>query len=70
MAKLQKVSGCDNPNRKADLIFVHGLDGDAKTTWQQDDKPKTFWPAWLGEEFPNIGIWSLDYDASSATDSG
>lgn len=65
MAKLQKVSGCDNPQRKADLVFVHGLDGDAKTTWQQAGKPETFWPDWLGEEFPNVGIWSLDYDSSS-----
>ena len=65
MTKLQKVSGCDNSQRKVDLIFFHGLDGDAKTTWQQKDKPETFWPGWFGEEFSNVGIWSLDYDSSS-----
>ena len=65
MAELQKISGCENPQRMADIIFVHGLDGDARTTWQEKGRPDTFWPGWLGEEFPKAGVWSLDYESSS-----
>jgi hypothetical protein len=65
MAELQKIAGCENPHRIADVIFVHGLDGDARTTWQEKDKPETYWPGWLGEEFPQVAVWSLSYEASS-----
>jgi hypothetical protein len=59
MDGLQKISGCDDPARVADVIFVHGLDGDARTTWHPKDHPEAFWPAWLGEDVPAIGVWSL-----------
>ena len=65
MAKLVNVSGCTHPEKKADLIFVHGLNGDAKSAWQQSGKPETFWPDWLGEEFPDAGVWSLNYDSNA-----
>jgi hypothetical protein len=65
MAELQKISGCENPHRVADVILVHGLDGDARTTWQEKDRPETFWPGWLGEDFPQAGVRSLDYESSS-----
>ncbi|HLP90007.1 MAG TPA: hypothetical protein VK184_15630 [Nostocaceae cyanobacterium] len=70
MTGLIKVSGCDNPNRRGDVIFVHGLAGHPWYTWhwqkpedkdyQQDD----FWLKWLGEEFPDIGIWTFGYSAA------
>lgn len=61
-----KIIGCSNPDRVADVVFVHGLDGDAKSTWHPKDQPDDFFPKWLGEEFPNIGVWSLGYKASSS----
>lgn len=65
MAELLKISGCDQQDRELDLIFVHGLDGDGRSTWQKDNNSANFWPDWLGEEYPNIGIWSLDYEANA-----
>ena len=66
MDGLQKISGCDRPDRVADVIFVHGLDGDARTTWHPKDRPDAFWPAWLGEDVPAVGVWSLGYAVSAS----
>ncbi|WNM60481.1 hypothetical protein [Candidatus Nitrospira neomarina] len=66
MKNLVNISGGDNPERCADVVFVHGLDGDARTTWHPKESPDKFWPAWLGEDFPAIGIWSLWYAVSSS----
>ncbi len=37
--KLLKIAGCENASRQADVIFVHGLDGDARTTWHPLEQP-------------------------------
>ncbi len=66
MDGLLKVGGCDRPDRVADVIFVHGLDGDARTTWHPKDRPDAFWPAWLGEDVPAVGVWSLGYAVSAS----
>jgi CRP-like cAMP-binding protein len=63
---LLKISGCDDPDRSADVIFVHGLDGDAISTWHPKGDVDSFWPKWLGEELPAVGIWSLGYAVSSS----
>lgn len=59
------IIGCSNEDRAADVIFLHGLDGDATTTWHPKAEPSDYWPKWLGEDLPNVGIWSVDYEASS-----
>ena len=61
---LFQISGCSNEDREADVVFVHGLGGDAKQTWHPDGHPDKFWPKWLGEKLPNVGVWSLDYEAA------
>ena len=66
MSQLIAISGCDNPNSRADVVFVHGLGGDAHETWRYGKDDSSSWPHWLGEDFPEIGVWSLDY-ASSPT---
>lgn len=55
----------EKQERIADIIFIHGLGGDALDTWrhsknQQDDD--NFWPIWLGKDLPQMGIWSLAYE--------
>jgi len=61
---LIEISGCDNPSRCGDVIFVHGLGGSARGTWHPKEKQNddNFWPKWLGEDFPDVGIWSLGYE--------
>ncbi len=60
------ISGCENPNAIADVIFVHGLDGDARETWHPKGKQSYFWPGWLGEDLGNLAVWSLGYKVSAS----
>jgi pimeloyl-ACP methyl ester carboxylesterase len=62
---IEKIIGCSDDDRVADIVFVHGLDGDAMSTWHPKDRPDAFWPKWIGETFPAAGVWSLGYKANS-----
>jgi PGAP1-like protein len=65
MTKLYEIHGTTNSDRAGDVLFVHGLDGDAISTWHPRAKPDALWPNWLGQEVPQVGVWSLEYDAAS-----
>jgi tetratricopeptide (TPR) repeat protein len=64
VSRLHPISGCDNPNRRADVIFVHGLGGDASGTWRSGKDDASSWPHWLAAAEPMAGVWSLGYAAS------
>ncbi|MFJ3310832.1 hypothetical protein ACIPSA_49455 [Streptomyces sp. NPDC086549] len=56
-----------------DVVFLHGLDGDARKTWTLKGKGKgrgqetsSFWPAWLAEDFDGVAVWSVGYEAWSS----
>ena len=66
MDGLRQIMGCESLDRIGDVVFVHGLDGDERSTWHPRDKPDDFWPAWLGSDLPNIGVWSLGYQVDSS----
>ncbi|WP_365939987.1 tetratricopeptide repeat protein [Moorena sp. SIO3I8] len=61
---LIEIFGTENPSRRGDVIFVHGLGGDALSTWHPQERrdDHNFWPAWLGEDLSDVGIWSLAYE--------
>ncbi len=59
MPELIRVSGCDNPQRRGDVVFIHGLNGNPRDYW---GLPGRHWPAWVGVEAPNVGVWSLGYE--------
>jgi hypothetical protein len=42
------------------LVFIHGLDGDVRTTWMFNPKdPKALWPEWVGQDIEsNLPRWS------------
>ena len=74
MTGLIKISGCDNPSRRGDVVFVHGLAGHLRETWHwQNPKDENyqkdnFWLTWLAEDLKkegiDVGIWSFGYDAA------
>jgi pimeloyl-ACP methyl ester carboxylesterase len=74
MNDLIKVSGCDNPRRQVDIVFVHGLAGHARNTWHwqnprdRDYQKGNFWLTWLAEDLKeegiDVGIWSFGYEAA------
>ena len=70
MANLRLMHG-DSLSRKH-VLFIHGLGGDAETTWQSNNSKKVFWPKWLSEDIEGICIWSIGYEARmfSVRDSG
>jgi predicted alpha/beta hydrolase family esterase len=60
---LVPIINCDKSKRSGDVIFIHGLGGDARGTWQQKrNDGDSFWSVWLGEDLPNVGVWSLGYE--------
>ncbi len=69
MAGLIPVSGCENPNRLGDVIFVHGLAGHAWNTWHwqnpadENYKRDNCWLNWLGGNL-DVGVWTFGYSAA------
>jgi pimeloyl-ACP methyl ester carboxylesterase len=52
-----------------DVVFVHGLKGDPRDTWQgqSENGDPTFWPEWLAQDVAGVGVWSFGY-SSTLTD--
>ncbi len=78
MLGLLSVLGCDNPHRRGDIIFVHGLAGHSWSTWHPQDKKvrqdSNFWLSWLGEDLQHngidVGVWTFGYEAARFQFSG
>ena len=64
MADLFPIAEARGP-KTANVIFFHGLGGDAHGTWSADPKDKaTFWPAWLAQDIEGLSVYSVGYEAS------
>lgn len=64
--ELQPIAGTKSAERAADIVFVHGLDGDKRASWQHEYDENSFWPKLLFNDVPTCGIWSFGYDARSS----
>ncbi|NEO66509.1 MAG: alpha/beta hydrolase, partial [Moorea sp. SIO4G2] len=51
----------------ADVVFVHGLGGDAISTWHPQGKRDNddYWLGWLGKDNLCVNIWSFGYSAEA-----
>ena len=64
MATLTRIDNMSARVGRPHIVFVHGLGGDARTTWMSDPKnPATLWPQWLAED-SGCPVWLLGYDAA------
>jgi hypothetical protein len=55
-----------------DVLFVHGLGGDAIGTWSHGGQAprENCWPAWLARDLPAVSVSSVNYDAAATFWSG
>lgn len=63
---LHRIANITRPDRRADIVFVHGLGGGSHSTWRHGKLEKPghfFWPEALGEDLPDCGIWTVGYPA-------
>jgi len=67
---IQPLSQKGNTEPVLDVLFVHGLGGDALETWHPAKRPEDLWPKWLGEDYPDLAIWTLGYPAKATKWSG
>ncbi len=61
---LFSISNTQSSEVKTDVVFIHGVDGDYKSTWYPNQQPANYWPEWLGEN-KSIAVWSLNYPIST-----
>jgi pimeloyl-ACP methyl ester carboxylesterase len=48
---------------RLNVIFIHGLSGDAIKTWENESSPPQFWPSWLHADCDAVSVWTVGYDA-------
>lgn len=63
---VHEIANTTISERKADIIFIHGLGGSSHSTWRFSSPRKKdhfFWPVELGLDLPNCGIWCIGYPA-------
>ena len=66
MAELFLVHDPVNTVGKPRVVFIHGLDGDIRSTWMANPKlPSTLWPKWVGED-TGCPVWLLGYGAATS----
>jgi tetratricopeptide (TPR) repeat protein/pimeloyl-ACP methyl ester carboxylesterase len=63
MAQIIHV-GSGSGEKRANVIFLHGLGGDLRATWQNGPNDKSFWPRWLADDVPGLSVYSIGYEAS------
>ncbi|MFZ3328069.1 MAG: alpha/beta fold hydrolase [Methylocella sp.] len=63
MADLFLIAEARGP-KSANVVFFHGLGGDAKSTWQARlDDDASFWPAWLAQDIEGLSVYAVGYEA-------
>ncbi len=45
------------------VIFLHGLGGDPRSTWQSGSDARSFWPRWLAKDIEGVSIYVVGYEA-------
>ncbi|QCI67218.1 tetratricopeptide repeat protein [Phreatobacter stygius] len=62
MSQLIKLAGWSGQAR-GNIVFVHGLMGNAYRTWSAGELAKSLWPRWLAEDVVGLNAYTLSYEA-------
>src|ERR1700674_1433311 len=62
LTELFQITAPNNP--AVDIVFVHGLDGHPRATWDLDNAES--WSTWITSAIPQARIWSLGYRVRSS----
>lgn len=54
---------CGSASAAIDVIFVHGLTGDSRATWNSPSDD-SFWPEWIHDDLNRAAIYTFGYPAS------
>ena len=65
MTNLVKLAQ-SHPSALYNVIFLHGLNGNAYTTWTCDGNLDMFWPLWLANDLSYLNIYTLNYAAPAS----
>jgi pimeloyl-ACP methyl ester carboxylesterase len=65
LADVTRISS-EKADTTVDVVFVHGLGGNDRTTWQIEADASTFWPSWIDQDLPRAIVSSLGYQASAS----
>lgn len=60
---INKLFEGNDENCQLDVVFIHGLNGHAFETWK--NTKEEIWLHWLFDEFDDISVWTIGYDATS-----
>jgi ABC-type lipoprotein export system ATPase subunit len=58
---LRVVEDCESSTRERDIVAIHGISGNAKSTWSVLNEPDRLW---LSEAYPKSRILLYAYDTS------
>jgi pimeloyl-ACP methyl ester carboxylesterase len=62
MAQIIHV-GTGSGEKRANVVFLHGLGGDPRTSWQSRPDQQSFWPHWLADDIAGLSVYSIGYEA-------
>jgi tetratricopeptide (TPR) repeat protein/pimeloyl-ACP methyl ester carboxylesterase len=48
---------------RTNVIFLHGLGGNLRSTWQSGSDDRSFWPRWLADDIEGLAIYVVGYEA-------
>ena len=62
MAQIIHV-GSGSGEKRVNVIFLHGLGGDPRMTWQHGADDQSFWPRWLVDDVKGLNVYSVGYES-------
>ncbi len=64
MTTLKLEARSHNPTR-LNAIFIHGMGGSSKKSWQSVSIPHELWIKWFAYDLRDVSVWTIDYEAAT-----